>query len=91
LLPARHEHARHHRPPAAHRRWTRPLQRGLPRRRVRARRRPGGSPGDGWPLARTTLANERVAMGGVDKGMEELLAFSAGAELDSAPPNGSAR
>ena len=38
----------------------------------------------GWPLARTTLANERVAMGGVDKGMEELLAFSAGAELDSA-------
>lgn len=35
-----------------------------------------GAPGDGWRLARTTLANERVAMGGAGLGkeMESLLA-----------------
>lgn len=35
-----------------------------------------GAPGDGWRLARTTLANERVAMGGsgLGKEMESLLA-----------------
>ncbi|BBY99788.1 acyl-CoA dehydrogenase FadE34 [Mycolicibacterium fallax] len=43
-----------------------------------------GAVDGGWPLARTTLANERVAMGGVDKGMEELLAHFAGTELDPA-------
>jgi 3-oxochol-4-en-24-oyl-CoA dehydrogenase len=39
----------------------------------------------GWPLARTTLANERVAIaagGALDKGMEHLLAMIGDAELD---------
>ncbi|QNG17412.1 acyl-CoA dehydrogenase [Rhodococcus triatomae] len=38
-----------------------------------------GSPGDGWKLARTTLANERVAMSGgsaLGGAMEELLALA---------------
>ncbi|CAN5364463.1 acyl-CoA dehydrogenase [soil metagenome] len=41
----------------------------------------------GWPLARTTLANERVAMGGggkLDKGMEDLLGAVGDLELDVA-------
>ena len=41
----------------------------------------------GWPLARTTLANERVAMGGggkLDKGMEDLLSAVGDVELDVA-------
>ncbi len=41
----------------------------------------------GWPLARTTLANERVAMasgGALDKGMENLLDAVDGRELDVA-------
>ncbi|CAN5669388.1 acyl-CoA dehydrogenase [soil metagenome] len=41
----------------------------------------------GWPLARTTLANERVAMGGggkLDKGMEDLLGAVGDVELDVA-------
>jgi alkylation response protein AidB-like acyl-CoA dehydrogenase len=41
----------------------------------------------GWPLARTTLANERVAIatgGALDKGMEHLLASIGDAELDPA-------
>jgi alkylation response protein AidB-like acyl-CoA dehydrogenase len=41
----------------------------------------------GWPLARTTLANERVAMSGggpLGKGMEELLHITADADLDAA-------
>jgi 3-oxochol-4-en-24-oyl-CoA dehydrogenase len=41
----------------------------------------------GWPLARTTLANERVAMGGggkLDKGMEDLLGAVGGEKLDVA-------
>jgi len=41
----------------------------------------------GWPLARTTLANERVAMGGggkLDKGMEDLISAVGGAQLDVA-------
>jgi len=41
----------------------------------------------GWPLARTTLANERVAIatgGALDKGMEHLLAVIGDAELDPA-------
>ncbi|MGB3486047.1 MAG: acyl-CoA dehydrogenase [Mycobacterium sp.] len=41
----------------------------------------------GWPLARTTLANERVAMGGggkLDKGMEDLLHAVGSADLDVA-------
>ncbi|GAA1910392.1 acyl-CoA dehydrogenase [Williamsia serinedens] len=45
-----------------------------------------GAPGDGWRLARTTLANERVAMGGSGLGreMESLLAQldRAGTPLD---------
>lgn len=39
----------------------------------------------GWPLARTTLANERVAMGGggkLDKGMEDLIGAVGDLELD---------
>lgn len=41
----------------------------------------------GWPLARTTLANERVAMGGggkLDKGMEDLIDAVGDLELDVA-------
>jgi alkylation response protein AidB-like acyl-CoA dehydrogenase len=41
----------------------------------------------GWPLARTTLANERVAMGGggkLDKGMEDLIGAVGDLELDVA-------
>ena len=41
----------------------------------------------GWPLARTTLANERVAMaagGALDKGMEHLLEVIGDRELDAA-------
>ncbi|MCV7356128.1 acyl-CoA dehydrogenase [Mycolicibacterium fluoranthenivorans] len=41
----------------------------------------------GWPLARTTLANERVAIatgGALDKGMEHLLDVLDGRELDGA-------
>ncbi|MDR3664631.1 MAG: acyl-CoA dehydrogenase [Mycobacterium sp.] len=41
----------------------------------------------GWPLARTTLANERVAMaagGALDKGMEHLLEVLGDRELDVA-------
>jgi alkylation response protein AidB-like acyl-CoA dehydrogenase len=41
----------------------------------------------GWPLARTTLANERVAIatgGALDKGMEHLLTVLDGRELDGA-------
>ncbi|MEN4477180.1 acyl-CoA dehydrogenase [Mycolicibacterium cosmeticum] len=41
----------------------------------------------GWPLARTTLANERVAIatgGALDKGMEHLLGVIGDRELDGA-------
>ena len=41
----------------------------------------------GWPLARTTLANERVAMaagGALDKGMEHLLEVLGDGDVDSA-------
>lgn len=41
----------------------------------------------GWPLARTTLANERVAMaagGALDKGMEHLLDVLGDRDLDAA-------
>ncbi|CAN5538871.1 acyl-CoA dehydrogenase [soil metagenome] len=41
----------------------------------------------GWALARTTLANERVMMGGggkLDKGMEDLIGEVDGLELDAA-------
>ncbi|MCF6387802.1 acyl-CoA dehydrogenase [Mycobacterium sp. MBM] len=41
----------------------------------------------GWPLARTTLANERVAIaagGALDKGMEHLLEVIGDRELDGA-------
>ncbi|MET0317923.1 MAG: acyl-CoA dehydrogenase family protein, partial [Rhodococcus fascians] len=41
----------------------------------------------GWPLARTTLANERVAMasgGALDKGMEHLLEVIEGRDIDVA-------
>ncbi|MCG5431415.1 acyl-CoA dehydrogenase [Mycobacterium sp. MYCO198283] len=44
-----------------------------------------GSPGDGWKLARTTLANERVAMatgGALDQGLEDLLSQLGDTELD---------
>lgn len=46
-----------------------------------------GSVDDGWRLARTTLANERVAMAGggtLDEAMESLLALIGDAELDAA-------
>jgi 3-oxochol-4-en-24-oyl-CoA dehydrogenase len=46
-----------------------------------------GGPGDGWRLARTTLANERVAMahgGALGAEMEVLLNLIADAELDVA-------
>ena len=46
-----------------------------------------GTVDGGWPLARTTLANERVAMasgGALDKGMEHLLDVMAGREIDVA-------
>ncbi|MGB8403808.1 MAG: acyl-CoA dehydrogenase [Mycobacterium sp.] len=45
----------------------------------------------GWPLARTTLANERVAMaagGALDKGMEHLLDVVGDRELDAAESEG---
>jgi 3-oxochol-4-en-24-oyl-CoA dehydrogenase len=41
----------------------------------------------GWALARTTLANERVMMGGggkLDKGMEDLISEVDGLDLDAA-------
>ncbi len=41
----------------------------------------------GWPLARTTLANERVAIatgGALDRGMEHLLEVIGDADVDSA-------
>jgi alkylation response protein AidB-like acyl-CoA dehydrogenase len=46
-----------------------------------------GTVDGGWPLARTTLANERVAMatgGALDKGMEHLLDVIDGHEIDVA-------
>ncbi|ORA56103.1 acyl-CoA dehydrogenase [Mycobacteroides franklinii] len=46
-----------------------------------------GSVDDGWRLARTTLANERVAMAGggtLDEAIESLLALIGDAELDVA-------
>lgn len=46
-----------------------------------------GSVDGGWPLARTTLANERVAMasgGALDMGMENLLEVIDGREIDVA-------
>jgi alkylation response protein AidB-like acyl-CoA dehydrogenase len=46
-----------------------------------------GEVGGGWRLARTTLANERVAMatgGALDKGMENLLEVLEGREIDVA-------
>jgi alkylation response protein AidB-like acyl-CoA dehydrogenase len=46
-----------------------------------------GQPGEGWRLARTTLANERVAMahgGALGLEMEALLTLVADAELDVA-------
>ncbi|OHT81233.1 acyl-CoA dehydrogenase [Mycobacteroides saopaulense] len=46
-----------------------------------------GSVDDGWRLARTTLANERVAMAGggtLDEAMESLLALIGDTELDAA-------
>jgi alkylation response protein AidB-like acyl-CoA dehydrogenase len=46
-----------------------------------------GTVDGGWPLARTTLANERVAMasgGALDKGMEHLLDVIDGREIDVA-------
>jgi alkylation response protein AidB-like acyl-CoA dehydrogenase len=46
-----------------------------------------GDVNGGWPLARTTLANERIAMasgGALDKGMEHLLEIVEGRELDVA-------
>jgi alkylation response protein AidB-like acyl-CoA dehydrogenase len=46
-----------------------------------------GTVDGGWPLARTTLANERVAMatgGALDKGMEHLLDVIEGREIDVA-------
>jgi alkylation response protein AidB-like acyl-CoA dehydrogenase len=46
-----------------------------------------GAVDGGWPLARTTLANERVMMGGggkLDKGMEDLIGAVKGVELDAA-------
>ncbi|WP_078292615.1 acyl-CoA dehydrogenase [Mycobacterium sp. D16R24] len=46
-----------------------------------------GSVDDGWRLARTTLANERVAMAGggtLDEAMESLLALIGDSELDAA-------
>jgi alkylation response protein AidB-like acyl-CoA dehydrogenase len=45
-----------------------------------------GAVDGGWRLARTTLANERVAIGGgpaVGEGVERLLAQLAGADLDA--------
>ncbi|HEV7419979.1 MAG TPA: acyl-CoA dehydrogenase [Mycobacterium sp.] len=46
-----------------------------------------GTVDGGWPLARTTLANERVAMasgGALDKGMEHLLEVIEGRDVDAA-------
>jgi 3-oxochol-4-en-24-oyl-CoA dehydrogenase len=46
-----------------------------------------GAVDGGWPLARTTLANERVAMaagGALDKGMEHLLDVIDGRDIDAA-------
>ena len=46
-----------------------------------------GQVNGGWPLARTTLANERIAMasgGALDKGMEHLLEIVEGRDLDVA-------
>jgi 3-oxochol-4-en-24-oyl-CoA dehydrogenase len=46
-----------------------------------------GAVDGGWPLARTTLANERIAMasgGALDKGMEHLLEVIEGRDIDVA-------
>jgi alkylation response protein AidB-like acyl-CoA dehydrogenase len=46
-----------------------------------------GTVDGGWPLARTTLANERIAMasgGALDKGMEHLLEVIEGRDIDVA-------
>ncbi|EFQ82391.1 acyl-CoA dehydrogenase, middle domain protein [Aeromicrobium marinum DSM 15272] len=44
-----------------------------------------GAPGDGWKLARTTLANERVAMAGTKLGLSTERAVELLAGLDSPP------
>jgi alkylation response protein AidB-like acyl-CoA dehydrogenase len=47
-----------------------------------------GQPGDGWPIARTTLATERVAMsrgGGLSKEIEDLLAAATAGEMADDP------
>lgn len=53
-----------------------------------------GTVNDGWRLARTTLANERIAMASgtaLGNPMEELLAVLAGLELDAAQQDRLAR
>lgn len=47
-----------------------------------------GEPGEGWKIARTTLANERVAMGGgssLGDSVEELLGLMRSSGLDADP------
>nr|WP_042186073.1 acyl-CoA dehydrogenase family protein [Kibdelosporangium sp. MJ126-NF4]CEL17068.1 Butyryl-CoA dehydrogenase [Kibdelosporangium sp. MJ126-NF4]CTQ91702.1 Butyryl-CoA dehydrogenase (EC 1.3.99.2) [Kibdelosporangium sp. MJ126-NF4] len=46
-----------------------------------------GQPGDGWKLARTTLANERVAMGGSSSFGTEVETLLATAETRGADPD----
>ncbi len=68
------------------------VQRGLPRRGVRPDDCLVGELGDGWKLARTTLANERVAMATtrLSKSTERAvtLAVGAGPDRDPAGPGG---
>ena len=67
--------------PRAHR--GRPVQRGLPRRGVRARRRVIGEVNGGWGIARLTLANERVSISSgatFGIGVESLVRLAAKAE-----------
>ena len=66
----RHARARRHRPAAEDADRGLRFQRGLLRRRVRPRRPTWSGPVDGgWTVARATLGNESVSIGGGDGGM----------------------
>ena len=87
LLPRRHAQPGRRHPPAARAHRPGDVQRGVPRRGVRARRVRGGRAwATGWSAARTTLANERVSMGSGSSfgpGTEAVLGL-----VDGDPPAG---
>ena len=73
----------HRHPPAARADRRRDVQRGVPRRRVRPGRLVVGEVNGGWKLARTTLANERVAMGSSKLGVSTERAVGLLADNES--------